>query len=172
MKKMITRALALVLVASLTACGQSPDTAAPKAGGSSSEAPSQSAGSEASSQETESVSIFGKITGIVGNEIEFAVAKLPDTEPPAPPNSSDGSKPSEIPAATMTPATDAIEADEAAGELMELTGETYSLTIPSGLKIISMGQEVNLTSLKKGNIVTIRLDNLTDKNVLSLDVLQ
>ncbi|MDO4307110.1 MAG: hypothetical protein Q4C77_09755 [Eubacteriales bacterium] len=99
--------------------------------------------------------IYGKITNITGNEIEVALAKMPEdveTEPKAP-NDDNVEIPMEANAISIVGGFAIDDADN-----LEFTGETKSLTIPAEVKVYSVGQEINLSNLKKGDIIFVTVD--------------
>lgn len=114
--------------------------------------------------------LYGKVTKITGNEIELAIAKMPEYDTPS--GEDGGGDAGDAPAAAM-PAAPAEEGtpDDVVGESVEYTGESLTLTIPTGVKFDSMGQESTMSALKKGSIVFITVDNLEDKNISAVSIL-
>lgn len=152
-KKGITLLLAFALIMSLAACG------ANKQGGGMEE---NGDGAFASAEDC----VYGKITKIAGNEIEVAVAKKQE-------GVSDGVEDIDldgvmVPGENDLPVIGGSGEDGDAGEV-EFTGESLSLVIPAGVKIYSMGQEINLSTLKKGDMVSVTLDAEDHDRVLSME---
>lgn len=148
MKKWIVALAIFSLALTLTACG-------PKGGGNEADADGAFSSAEEGS--------YGKITGITGNEIDLALAKRPES------SMADAGGWSE--ADVQIPMGDndmpvvggaAIDSDLAE---IELTGETIKLTIPTGVKIYNAGQEINLSSLKKGDMISVVFDG-EDQNII------
>lgn len=167
MQKLLVLLTALTLMATLAACGGSntrqnePDNH------------SASGNDDVSSTGTvaDSEYLYGKVTKITGNEIELALAVMPEDD--APSDEEDGKDTLDIPdgaAAGLVPATDA-GSGATFEESMEYTGETLTLTIPAGTMIYSMGQESTITALKKGSLVSITIDNRENKNISSVSIL-
>ena len=52
---------------------------------------------------------------------------------------------------------------------LEFTGETRTFAIPAGVTITNMGQEINLSSLKKGDIISVVTDTESPDTVISVD---
>ncbi|MEG1049129.1 MAG: hypothetical protein RSE24_01160 [Oscillospiraceae bacterium] len=150
MKKLLTIALAGAVALSLCACQGTPKTEETPA----SDTPAVS-----------STAYFGKVSLVAGNELELNLAKEPEipeaesTPPPEP--SEDGS----VPATLMQPA---ISGGGGAAQRVEVeyTGEIKSFVIPGGMKIKdAMGEEKQLSDIKKGSIMNIFVDdkgNLTE----------
>ncbi|WP_373218326.1 hypothetical protein [Ruminococcus sp. 5_1_39BFAA] len=110
--------------------------------------------------------IYGKITNITGNEIEVALVEMPEdveTEPEAPNDDN-----FEIPMEANEISTGGGFAIDDAGNL-KFTGETKSLTIRSEVEVYSMGQEINLSNLKKGDIIFVTVDTENAETVLSVE---
>lgn len=148
--------LVVVLAVSFTACGNS--------GGDkqSNEVNGKEGGEFYESSEN---SIYGKITEITGNEIKVAIAKKP-TE------NENGKE--DLKGEAITPNEN--DAPMIGGENIEdpmdnfeFTGETKTFTIPAGVKITNMGQEINLSSLKKGDIISVETDAKNPDTVVSVD---
>lgn len=146
--RMFAIALALVLAACVTACGQTSSASQPDASGSGS--------SQSSPEVTET--FYGRVSEVAGNELTLDLAKLPGTDEAA---SAPADEDGEMPATVMTPATEAGEAtggQVGAEERTELeyTGESRDFTIPGGLKITGAdGTEKQLTDVKKGSVLTV-----------------
>lgn len=146
--RMFAIALALVLAACVTACGQTSSASQPDASGSGS--------SQSSPEVTET--FYGRVSEVAGNELTLDLAKLPGTDEAA---SAPADEDGEMPATVMTPTTEAGEAtggQVGAEERTELeyTGESRDFTIPGGLKITGAdGTEKQLTDVKKGSVLTV-----------------
>lgn len=159
----MTLILALILVSMFTACG-----------GDNNARVTASAG-EAESSAMKNDYFYGKITSIVGNEIELALAEMPESgaamiggvkdEEAIFEGNGSGSVSSSAADAGITGSMGDV------GENMEFTGENVTLTLPAGVKLYSMGKEIALSALEKGSIISVSVDNLEDKNVLSVDVM-
>lgn len=112
--------------------------------------------------------IYGKITNITGNEIEMALAEMPEDN--------DETEPGDIPdddveipmGDNAIPAVGGAVIDDVTDNL-EFTGETKSFTIPAGIKVYSAGQEINLSNLKKGDIISVAFDSENPDTVLSVE---
>lgn len=111
--------------------------------------------------------IYGKITNITGNEIEMALAEMPEEDDAEP-----GDVPGddvEIPMGdNAIPAVGGAVIDDVTDNLA-FTGETKSFTIPAGIKVYSMGQEINLSNLKKGDVLSVAFDPENPDVVLSVE---
>ena len=157
---LLTGALAL----SLAACG-----GAPQSGAASSSSGSTSQPADAPAQET---ILFGQVQEIVGNEVTLLLAKEPEAE--APPESEDGGRVT-MDAVEMVPATEAGAATEGGvppAQQIEYTGETVTVTLPAGLKILdSTGQETTLSALAKGSLITLGVDGKDTLNPTFLNIL-
>lgn len=160
MKKMKTW-IALVLVAvfalSFTACGTR--------GTNDKENPSdQSENGDQGAFSSADDAIYGKITEITGNEIKVAIAKKPAENE----NGKDDLKGEVVtPNENDTPMIGGEIEDPM--DNLEFTGETKTFIIPAGVKITNMGQEINLSSLKKGDIISVVTDTENPDNVVSVD---
>lgn len=175
MKKRNLTLIALALALSFTACGVPNDGQANSSAGTEQSANSNS--EQNTSQQGEALPevrmLYGKITSIVGNEIELSVAEIPESEnnetsePPAVPEDS-----FDAPAAMMT--TPAMSADEVvdAGSNLEYTGETLNLTLSAGTKILQNGQETTLSALKKGSVLSVLIDDVDSMNVGIVDIME
>ena len=157
MKKLITLVLVAILALSLAACGAK--GAGNQGGGSG----SQEAGDQFALAGDEN-SIYGKITSITGNEIEIAVAER---------LTNDDSSGDELSSEVMTPNENdspivGAEIEDTTDDL-EYTGETKTLTIPAGVKITNMGEEITLSSLKKGDILSVSIDPQDSDTVVAVD---
>lgn len=144
--RMFALALALVLAACVTACGQTSSASQPVTSGS----------SQSSPEVTEM--FYGRVNEVAGNELTLDLAKLPGADDAA---SAPADEDGEMPATVMTPATEAGEGEggqvgaEERTEL-EYTGESRDFTIPGGLKITGAdGTEKQLTDVKKGSVLAV-----------------
>lgn len=150
MKKLTMLLLTLVLALSFAACAAKP---------SSSDLDVISASGDY---------IYGKITTITGNEIEMALAKIPEENDEAEPGDMPGDD-IEIPMGeNAMPAVGGPVIDDVTDNL-EFTGEKKSLTIPAGIKVYSMGQEIKLSNLKKGDIISVAVDSENPDTVISVE---
>lgn len=151
-KKLIALLLVCILVAAVTAC-------------SSNEQQKENAQEGEQFYSSTENSVYGKITKVMGNEIEIAVAELPD-------NDADTEKWNDadvmIPNDNDIPMIAGSEAEDNTGKL-EYTGETKSFTVQTGVKVYNMGQEINLSSLKKGDIVSVSVDSKNSDKVVSIN---
>lgn len=154
--------IALVLVAvfalSFTACGTG--------GTNDKENPSdQSENGNQGAFSSADDALYGKITEITGNEIKVAIAKKPAKNE----NGKDDLK-----GEVITPNENDMpmiggEGIEDPMDNLEFTGETKTFTIPAGVKITNMGQEINLSSLKKGDIISVVTDTENPDTVVCVD---
>lgn len=134
--------------------------------------------------------IYGKVKSIVGNEIEFELAKDPekDIEGVYKEETDDkGEVKEEIAAAITTPSTEAIKEGEenkvSVGEIekneplieLEFTGDIKTMIIPTGtdINILSAKSGEGLSVIKEGTYLMISVDDNTSENpkVLSVDVI-
>lgn len=157
MKKLMTLVFVAILALTLAACG------AEGAGNQGDVSSGQEAGDQFALAGDEN-SIYGKIISITGNEIEVAVAERP-TE--------DASGGDELEGDPIVPGENdsPIVGDEieVTTDDLKYTGETKTLTIPAGVKITNMGEEINLSSLKKGDVVSISVDPEDPDTVVAVD---
>lgn len=151
MKKLIVCLLTLTLAMGLAACG--PDQTEK-------DTENNGDGAFTSAENT----VYGKITAITGNEMEIALAKR--TEPEDVDDVLNGAAPM-VPGENDVPVIGG-EGEDGSGDI-EFTGETMSLTVPAGIKIYSMGQEINLSSLKKGDMVSVAFDSDAHDNIISVE---
>lgn len=166
MKKAITLILALLLLCGLTACGTNGDSSRE-----SGDKTADGSGSSEASVTVEHEYLYGKITDIVGNEIELSLVKVPEIDSADDSNSDAADTPDGAMAAT--PLQPAVSTDDiGGGENIEYTGETISVVIPAGTKFYSMGQETTQSALKKGSLVSIEVDNLDDMNVQLVEIME
>lgn len=163
MKKLVCMCVSLTLAASLSACGAKEESGKME---------EQEVMKSEISAEVEMVateSLYGKVTSVVGNEIELALAKAPEI--PEMGESGQEVKVEEGMVAAVVLSAVAIETGAEAEENMEFTGESMTITIPTGTKIYQAGQESTVNSIQKGSIVTMNVDNLDDMNIERLDIL-
>lgn len=158
MKTWIALLLVVVFAMSFTACGAGGTNDKGNSSGKS-ESGEQMAFSSADD------AIYGKITEITGNEIKVAIAKKPAENE----NGKDDLK-----GDVITPNENDMpmiggEGIEDPMDNLEFTGETKTFTIPAGVKITNMGQEINLSSLKKGDIISVVTDTDNPDTVVSVD---
>lgn len=109
--------------------------------------------------------VYGKITEITGNEIKVAIAKKPAE------NEKDRD---DLKGEVISPSENDLpmiggEVTEDPMDNLEFTGETKTFAIPAGVKISSMGQEISLSSLKKGDIISIVTDTENPDTAISVD---
>lgn len=108
--------------------------------------------------------VYGKITDITGNEIKVALAQRTEPE-----DTGEDLKNT----AGITPSENDMPIiggeDKTTSGDITFTGETMSLTLPAGVGIYSMGQEIPLSSLKKGDMVTISFDSDAHDHVTSVE---
>lgn len=109
--------------------------------------------------------VYGKITEITGNEIKVAIAKKPAE------NEKDRD---DLKGEVISPSENDLpmiggESTEDPVDNLEFTGETKTFAIPAGVKISSMGQEISLSSLKKGDIISIVTDTENPDTAISVD---
>lgn len=177
MKKLITILTTLALMSTLAACGGN-NTQQLSGGTDNTQPTKQENGSilnTGDSGDTEEIVeydyLYGKITKITGNEIELALAKMPEDDTIV----DEGAGTEADYASGGTAAVTALPAQvidpNEMEKSMEYTGETLTLTILTGVKFDSMGQESTLSALKKGSLVSITVDNLEDMNISSVSIL-
>lgn len=158
LKTWIALLFVVVFAMSFTACGAQ---GAGEKGNSSDK--SESGGQMAFSNADDT--IYGKITEITGNEIKVAIAKKPV-------ESEDGKD--DLKGDVITPNDSDVpmiggEGIEDPIDNLEFTGETKTFTIPAGVKITNMGQEISLSSLKKGDIISVMTGVTDPDTVISVD---
>lgn len=111
--------------------------------------------------------IYGRITNITGNEIDMALAEMPEENDETEPEDMPGDD-VEIPMGeNAMPAAGGVIDDVT--DNLEFTGETKSLTVSAGIQVYSMGQEINLSNLKKGDIISVAVDSENPDTVLSVE---
>lgn len=158
LKTWIALLLVAVFAMSFTACGTQ-GTDDKKTSSDPSESGEQGAFSSADD------AIYGKITEITGNEIKIAIAKKTV-------ESEDGKD--DLKGEVITPNENDVpmiggERIEDPLDNLEFTGETKTITIPAGVKISSMGQEITLSGLKKGDIISVVTDKKNPDSIISVD---
>lgn len=109
--------------------------------------------------------VYGKITEITGNEIKVAIAKKP---------AENEKGKDDLKGEVISPSENDLpmiggESTEDPVDNLEFTGETKTFAIPAGVKISSMGQEISLSSLKKGDIISIVTDTENPDTAISVD---
>lgn len=185
MKKPLLLGLAISLALGVTACSSSTDA--------NKEVPKNEQQSQESSNDDKKESsiekqyIFGKVKGIVGNEIEFELAKDPgkDIEAVEKDEEVKEEMKNEMPTITMTPAQKSGEGDskvnvgdiEANNPLVDLefTGEEKTITLPTGVSInvLSGRSGEGLAVIKEGTYLKLEVDDSKSENpsVFSVDVI-
>jgi len=158
LKTWIALLLVVVFAMSFTACGTGGTNGK---GNSSNQSENGAQGAFSSADDA----IYGKITEITGNEIKAAIAKKP---------AEDESGEEDLKGEAITPNENDMpmiggEGIENPMDNLEFTGETRTFTIPAGVKITNMGQEINLSSLKKGDIISVVTDTENPDTVVSVD---
>lgn len=136
----------------------------------------------------EEQAIYGKVKSIVGNEIEFELAKSPDKDIAG--IEKEEKEPTEeeikgsVPATMSTPANsiedgkkvsvEDIEKNEPLVDL-EFTGELKTIIIPTGvdINILSARSGEGLSAIKEGTYLKLSVDDNKSENptVLSIDVI-
>lgn len=156
----MTFLLALTLTLSLVACGGSSQPNAP--GDTDDLSNNDGADTDADLDEVFEM-LYGKVSNIVGNEIELALAN-----PPAEDDAQDdsGLVPVELPGGILVTQKEPINV-----ESMEYTGESLTFTLPAGTKFYSSGQETTLSAVTKGAVVSVIVDNLENMNIQSVEIL-
>lgn len=162
MKKAVLTAASLVLVFSLAGCAQE--------GGSDSGATT----SPNEQEHGEAVSVpdflYGRIVDITGNRVEVALADLGDLDS----GPDEGAVGAGEGGAAVEAATSTVPASggaEEVAEILEFTDETISFTVPAGTKIYSMGEEIGISKLKKGDTVAVDLDEADESKCVLLEKL-
>ncbi len=108
---------------------------------------------------------FGKVTKIIGNEIEIRVGKDPLEEEQTT-KEEEKTTDGEVKAAASTEAKSIADIPKE----LDYTGEEMSLKIDSGAEIIVKGQSGNVSDLKKGDVVMIEMtEKKVVKAVVTLD---
>ncbi|MEG1427666.1 MAG: hypothetical protein RSC76_08260 [Oscillospiraceae bacterium] len=115
---------------------------------------------------------YGKVASIIGNELEFTLAKNPFPEEEssiAPEGGGDGT----MAAAVTTEAIKQGDEAQAAPKLaLEYTGESKSYVIPAGVKINGLkGGEEQLTAIGKGSVLAITMNQETGE-LLAIQILE
>ena len=109
--------------------------------------------------------LYGKITSITGNEIQVALAK-----PPA----DDGRGAEELQGEAITPSENDMpvvggESIQDPASDLTFTGETRSFSLPAGIQIHSMGQEITLSGLNKGDVISVSVDPENPDTVVAVE---
>lgn len=167
MKKLMTLIPAFVVACSLAACGSNAENSTNGAKDDGSNL-AEGLGDGFATMDCEF--LYGKITSITGNEIELALAEMPDMDVPAAKEGS-GSDAGDIPDGAIGGPAQPLDSMDEGGGNMEYTGETLNIMLPVGVKFYSMGQETTLSALKKGSLVSIVVDNLEDMNIQVVDIM-
>lgn len=97
---------------------------------------------------------FGKVTKIVGNELELKIGKNPIEEKEVSEEKSDSNNKGEVSAAKSGEA----KSIEDLPKELDYTGEEMSLKVDAGVEVVDQGKEANLTAIKKGAIVAVEID--------------
>lgn len=131
--------------------------------------------------------IYGKVKNIVGNEIEFELAKDPGKEIKAVDKDKDDKekeKKDEIPASMTTKAMSGDEGKKVSvGDIekneplvdLEFTGDVKTILIPTGvdINVLSGRSGEGINTIKEGTYLKIAVDDNKSENptVLSVDVI-
>lgn len=132
--------------------------------------------------------IYGKVKSIVGNEIEFELAKDPNAQIEGKEKEEDKKDEikEEIQAVEMTPAIQGAKPEDAkvsVGKIdkneplveLEFTGDIKTITIPTGAKIniLSGRNGEGLSAIKEGTYLQISVDDekVANPNILSVNVI-
>lgn len=121
---------------------------------------------------------FGKVTNIIGNEIELEIANR-DVIGAGDEETEEGTAEGATPAATMTPAATGENTEAVAGDankdniVMEYTGEMESITIPGGATIIDLttGKEVKISDIKDGSVLVVYTES-TSESISKIEILE
>lgn len=174
MKKVLLLGLVLSMAIGVTACTKASGTV--------------SEGSSTSIEQEEQQYIYGKVKSIVGNEIEFELAKDPQIDmigEGVEEETTEKDKGNGQVAATMTQA--AMSSDENkkvnVGNIdknqplieLEFTQEEKTITIPTGIDInvLSQSTDKGLSAIKEGTYLRIGVDDNKAENpsILYVDVI-
>lgn len=158
LKIWIALLLVVVFAMSFTACG----TGGTNDKGNPSD---QSESGEQTAISNSNDAVYGKITEITGNEIKVAIAKRPAEKERG---EEDLKGEAITPNENDMPMIGGEEIEDSMDDL-EFTGETKTFTVPAGVIITNMGQEINLSSLKKGDIISIMTDAESPDTLVSVD---
>ena len=167
MKKIITLLLCGAMALSMSACTQ---TGGETSGQSSTDSSkSESSVADKNTAETDNLQpVYGKISGITGNEIELSVAKLPEGYGAVDDGDKTESQGDEGGGVAAAMITEAVEGTQGEGYTppkleLELTGENKTITVPAGVKITgTSGKEEKLSALKKGSVIMLLMDTQTN----------
>lgn len=161
MKKTLLAIVSLSLLLSLAACTPAAPEKKPEESSASSGMENEE---DFSSNSTTNTAVYGKISGIAGNELELSLAKDPYAD--LLPGSDVQGVETAIPGAKVHISEEVGAAGGAAGDdtapkmKLEYTGENESYTIPAGVKITGKnGGEAQLADLKKGSVLTLLMEN-------------
>lgn len=183
-KKGMVLVVSMILAISLTACGgttdnqKQPDTA--KKENISNEKEKKSSDKEADSQKE--VEYFGKIKGLVGNEIEVDLAKnkaFDQAQQEAEEKGGDAGD-GQMAATITSEASEGVapvgSGTEGKADKMELdyTGEIKSFIIPAGAQILGLGGvEASMSDVKEGSVVFITTEGTPEAPVIvSIQILE
>lgn len=179
MKKTVLSGLVILLAISVTACGKN-------------EANNDVLEKETNNSvdyskiDEKSQTLYGKVKSIVGNEIEFELAKNPGVSIDGVEKEEEGKEEvkGEIPAATMTPATEATDEQKVElGEIeknkplveLDFTGELKTIVIPSGvdINVLSGKSSTGLDAMKEGTYLRLIVDDNKSENpkIVAVDVI-
>lgn len=170
MKKLLALTLTLIMALSMAACGKSDTPSSGATPINSTNGARSTVNDDSGDAENKALSFsskMGKVTSIVGNEVEIDLVK----EPEMPALDDSGVKmEGEGGMAVAMEIVPSVKAGEATGggakkrDDIELTGETKTFVIPAGMKIKdAMGNEKQLTDIKKGALLNVMLDE--DDNI-------
>ncbi|RDY28515.1 hypothetical protein CHL78_004835 [Romboutsia weinsteinii] len=192
MKKPVLLGLAISLALGVTACSSQDKGQGSNESSVSSQQNGQNDDSKNDANKKESTNkeekfIYGKVKSVVGNEIEFELAKDPGTQIEGEEKEENkGETKEETPAATLTPSMEAKPGEDqkvSVGEIeknkplveLEFTGDTKTITIPTGvnISILSGRSGEGLTAIKEGTYLQISVDDdkSENPNILSVNVI-
>ena len=175
MKKLMLVILGVLMIASLAACTGGTDdkkTSNTPTKGTDSKSPADN-----SSSSNEQALYLGTIQSIAGNEIELALAKIPEELKPGAAGESNNGKENgtDIPEGKdrSDTAPDQVEGDKKSlASMLEYTGENKSFVIPAGVQLTNMtGGSANISDLNKMNVLMIMV-NKKDNAVISCEILE
>lgn len=189
MKKLMLVILGVLMIASLAACTGGTDdkkTSNTPTKGTDSKSPADN-----SSSSNEQALYLGTIQSIAGNEIELALAKIPEELKPGAAgernngkengNGVSGEGENYVGGITDIPegkdrsdtAPDQVEGDKKSlASMLEYTGENKSFVIPAGVQLTNMtGGSANISDLNKMNVLMITV-NKKDNAVISCEILE
>lgn len=105
---------------------------------------------------------YGKVTSIVGNEIEVMLGKLPEAEETEAVSVGNG---------VAVAAAPAVQGGDVPEMELEYTGEKEKFTVNSGVPVMNNGQESNVSAIKEGTVIGIMMEE-TDDEALKLKEIQ